>query len=407
MTRRGLLRAELRRDLGRDLWLALVVALGVAAGTLVLALHAGADRLLMIWLPAGDRSLTAESPRVALGGLGAKLDDAMVTELRGLPAVERVVPRMALRVPAMSAYRGAFFGQQLELTIEIAAEGVDEAALLPNLFPGERFAWQPGQPLPVCLSEGLLAIYNTTFAPSRGLPHLDQRLVQGFELPVAIGASMVAPSSPDTQNMTARVVCVSPNAMLAGLTIPLAAVRELNRRHGADSSSYSSLTVIARSADALPTLEHEIEKRGLRLGEGAEETARRWSRLVQVSSLSLLGVVGCLLLLAGALIAEAFGGSLRARARESQLLRALGATDAFLIGQVAAEAAVIGTVGAALGISVAFGLAPAVNHAVLRAGIDLPVPLLAFRWATLLLPMLCGLLAACGGAAIAVLRTRD
>ncbi len=398
--------AGLRRDLARTVGLALAVAVGVATASLVLALHAGAQAALSRWVPAVDRSLTVEPPRLGLGGLGARLDDVAVGRLRGLPGVERVIPRMIVRVPAMSQYHGAFFGRRLDLAVEIAAEGVEASALSDALSPEERFSWKPGAVLPACVSEGLLAIYNVSFAPMRGLPALDARLLRGFELPVTIGASLVGTPSTSAESLTVRIVCVAPDAMIAGLTLPLEAARELNRRHGVDAESYSSATIVARAPEALPELERGVTELGLRVDETAQATGRRLGRALQLVTLAFVSLSVLMLALAVGLVALSFASSLHARAGEQRLLRALGATRSFLARQGAVEAVVIGALGAGLGLVLAVGCSPLVQSLAAGAGFPGSGPVLRFTLVAVVGPAALGVASPCVGAALAALGSR-
>lgn len=399
--------AGLRRDLWRSLGLAASVGVGTAIAALVLAISSGAGRALERWFPAGDRTLTVLAPRFKLGALSPRLDDDAVARLRALPLVESVTPRLLLRAPALTVYRGLFFGQQLNLAIEIAAEGVPAAAVAEGLFAGERFAWEGHGVLPACISDGLLAIYNDTFAPSRGLPHLDARLLQGFELPVTVGASLLgsaggsAGGSADgsAEALTVRIVCVSPRALLAGLTLPLEAVKALNARHGQGDgarSSLSSVEVVAQTSRALPALAAAIDAAGLRVEQRTQGLPLRIGRGVQAATWALLAVAIVALALAMALVAQGFAWSIRARAPELRLLRALGATDAFWWRQLSLEATAIGLGGGLFGLLLA-------RLAGLALGPALPLPqLLAFSLASWLVPLVLALAAALGGAAVAL-----
>ena len=405
MTRFGLVRANLKRGGMRVLGLSLAVSVGVAASAVVLTLENDAQRLLSAWSPAGDRSLTVEPPRATLAGFSQTLNDAALTRLRALSDVERAIPRMSLRAPAISEYRGSFFGTNLALTVEIAAEGVAEDAMAPALFPGEQFSWREGLPIPACISQELVRLYNSTFAPARSLPFLDSLLLRGFELPLMVGASMVGAKSSRPEALVARIVCVSPDAMLAGLTLPLAAVRAMNLRQGLDGDTYSSVTLIARSSADLSTLETAVVDAGFRIGE-AQATGRRLSRAIAVSTEILWFVVSLILVLAIALVAIAFQGDLRARAAELRLLRALGATTAFLALQSGAEAVCIGSMGSILGVAAAALVGTLAPLGLQHVGVQLPIALPPIDWRAALMAFFMGPLAAVSGAAIAAWQTR-
>ena len=106
--------------------------------------------------------------------------------------------------------------------VEVAVLGVERSFVAHDLPAGEGFEWMGQGPVPACVSDRLLAIYDTTFAPTRGLPYLTPSAILGFTLPVTVGRSLVASSGPGpAETVSMRLCCVSPRALLAGVTVPL------------------------------------------------------------------------------------------------------------------------------------------------------------------------------------------
>ncbi len=400
MTRASFLWRTLRSDATEVVLLAVALAIGVAAICLFGTLGVGLQRTLQRLFPAADRTLTVVPPKLALGGLSAKLDDAMVDRLRGLPGVSAASPRMLLRAPAVSFYQGNFFGHTLNFAVEIAAEGVEPATLQADLPAGESFEDRPGAVIPACISDRLLAIYNGTFAPARNLPQLSPKLLLGFELPVTIGRTFFDSGSGMTEAVVARVACVSPRALLAGLTLPLETVKRLNRAHGQDASTYTSVSLVAASPANLERLRREVSDLGLAIDD-SDGGLRALGRATGIGSLVLLLLGALLVLLAVASIGQALTLSVRSRTAEIGLLRALGATPGDVAGWVLAQAAVIGLSGGALGIALAAAVELMLRGAVARSLFAAPVPiddLLAFNPSVACLSLAVGVLAALVGA---------
>jgi putative ABC transport system permease protein len=234
----------------------------------------------------------------------------------------------------------------------------------------------------------LLALYDTTFAPTRGLPYLTPSAILGFTLPVTVGRSLVAASGPGpAETVSARLACVSPRALLAGLTVPLEVVRAWNRRAGVDAETYSAVALTVAAADQLPALEEAVR----RMGFAIDDSERRGASLAGEAAAVFTLVLGLLSLLITALAALGISQSLtlavRARRREIGLLRALGATPGDAARLVLWEAAALGLAGGLL------GLGSAVAAATLADRVALGLFLMAAALGLALLSALAGALA--------------
>ena len=359
---------NLRRDLGSSLLLSLAVASGVGALIFFVALGRGVTRELRRLFPEAARTVEVIPAHVRLGGLlGGRLDDAAVARLAAIPGVHSASRKMMLRAAASSIYRGSFFGTPLDLAVEIAAVGVEPGLVAPDLLPGESFSVRPGAPIPACVSDRLLALYNTTFAPSRGLPPLAPSLLAGFTLPVTIGRSLVAPiGSGPVETVPIRIVCVSPRALLAGLTVPLEVVRSWNLRRGLDAESYSSVALAVAAEDELPAVVEAVQAMGFSVDESERTGARAAGGAAALVTLVLELLAWLVTGLAAAGIGQALTATVRSRRREIGLLRALGATPWEAAGLVLWEAAVIGLCGGILGVALGLLAAVGIDRIALR-----------------------------------------
>ncbi len=314
--------------------------------------------------PADALTIEVVPPQVALGSLfgGGQLDEVALGRLRTLPGVADVFAKLPLRVPALSAYNGNFFGKHLEVFFDIIAVGVD--ARLLSADARQPFSdWGPDAAIPVLVNRRLLEIYNRSFAPSRGLPKLTDSMLVGFQFPCAFGKSFVGgaqSSSPIDTRL--QIVGLSERALLGGVTMPLESVRRINRALGQDASTYGAVVLRATTPDRVPALVAAV--RGM--GYGIDESERRLSQQVGAAiavvtlTLGLLSVL--ITMLAAVNIAHAMYASVRERRREIGILRSVGATRGDVRNLLLAEAALLGALGGTVGLLIGRGAAWAADR---------------------------------------------
>lgn len=339
----------LRRDL-RGLWLSLIgVAAGVGALLFFLAAGLGTGELLRTRiLPVDARLVEVVPPSVSLGLFGkVELDDRKVEELVALPGVEAAYRKMRVRVPAVSRYDGNFFGRRMRMGVEIVAEGVE-----PAFFEGAGELGDLGEEVvPVVLSPRLLEIYNESFARERGLPRLGEKLLVGFEFPLELGRSFVGDDHGKRLAIRGRVVGFSQRAMLQGVSLPLETARRLNERMGVDATRYSAVVLQAVDAGQVPAIMEKVRELGLEIDDSERQLSQRVGAAVAIATgmLSLLGLLICAL--ASVNIALSLGASVRSRAREFGIFRAVGATSGDIAALVLGEAVAVGGLGGLLGVT--------------------------------------------------------
>ena len=331
------------------------VAVGVGALVFFVALGLGVGRVVREKVFPVDTSLVEVVPSaLTLGLLGGALDEREVERLQGLPGVARAYRKMTVRVPAVTIYDGDFFGQRLRMGLEVLAVGVDPGLVQRDVPGGDFSDHGPGQPIPAVLSSRLLEIYNKSFAPARALPQLSAAMLIGFGFPVELNRSYVARTGGGpTTSARAQVVGISDRGLLAGLTIPLATAQRINRESHADADTYSAVTLEAADPSRVPELVAAVKAMGHRVDDQERRLAENAGAAVAITTLSmaLLSVLICLL--AGFNIAHALSASVRARARELGVMRAVGASRGDVASLVLAEALVLGVAGSVLGTAAA------------------------------------------------------
>jgi ABC-type lipoprotein release transport system permease subunit len=350
------------------------VALGIGCLVFFLALGKGLQRVVHDVFPVSAREVEVVVPQLAFGSLlgEQKIDDAMVARLRKLRSVSAAYPKMSLRIPAVTRYNGLFFGREIHMGLEIVGTG-----LMPELVGADSHApfedAGPGKPIPVIVNRRLLELYNKVFAPQRGLPRLTDSMLIGFQIPIELGRSYIAGKTlPNMLEGSMQLVGFSDRATLAGVSLPLAAVKRINQHFGADAESYSSVLLRAQNADDVPELAAAVKKMGLEIDETERSRALQIGAAVELVTLALSLLAGLITCLAAVNTMQAFYASVRERTREIGVLRAVGATRGDVAAVVLAEAAATGLTGGVFGIALARAVAALLDR-VSRTGLpDFP-----------------------------------
>jgi putative ABC transport system permease protein len=331
------------------------VALGTGCLVLFLALGAGLQSAVDEVFPVSTREVEVVVPQLAIGNLlgEQKIDDALVQKLRGVRGVAAAYPKMQLRVPAVTRYNGLFFGREIRMGLEVVATG-----LMPELVgPDARMPFDDrgeDQPIPVVANRRLLELYNKVFAPQRNLPQITESMLVGFQIPVELGRSWVVSSAlPGSQQTSMQVVGFSERATLAGVSMPLNAIRRINRKYGADADTYSSVLVRAQSADDVGEVVAGVKRLGLEIDDTERRNAVQIGTAVGIATLALSLLAALITGLAAVNTMQAFYASVRERTREIGVLRAVGATRGDVAAVVLVEAAATGLAGGLVGVGLA------------------------------------------------------
>jgi putative ABC transport system permease protein len=368
VTSGGLLRLA-RLSLSRDRRGAALSAFGVGVGisslVFFVALGMGVGRVVRERVFPLDAALVdVVPPTLSLGNIlgGGKLDASTVQRLGALPGVAAVHPKMNVRVPAVTRYEGSFFGSQLRMGLEVLAVGVDADLVARDVQLGDFSDLGSGKPIPGVISRRVLEIYNKSFAPARKLPQISPQMVLGFTFPIEFNRSFVAaaPPGPVTEGQI-QVVGVSDRALLAGITIPLETARRLNKAAGADAETFTGVTLQAADPGAVPRLVDDVKAMGLQVDDQERRLAQNAGAAVTLttSAMALLSVLICLI--AAINIAQALSASVRARAREIGVMRAVGASRADIRNLLLTEAGTVGLLGGCAGTLAAWAVAKGVD----------------------------------------------
>ena len=305
------------------------------------------------------------------GLLGSQgLDDVTLQRLVRLPGVVGVYPRRAVRVPLGAEGGTRFFGKHMYT--DLVAEGVDER-LLAKHVSADLLKWQPGEAIPIVVSEQLVALYNQSVAPALGFPGVAKDVLVGFELDLIIGRSYMLGSAgaKKIDKVRAKIVGVSPYGMRVGATLPLPVVDWMEREFRSEQSppEWTSAWLEADSAEHLGALATAVTRFGLRVNE--DERAVADAITVAALAVGLLGAT--ILLLAALAVGQAFAAQLVERRADIALLRAIGATPRRLVTWIVGQALIVIALGVVLGAAVAALLASALDARLQQWVSELPL----------------------------------
>ena len=403
--------SRVRRDLGRSLSTMGVAALGTTAGiaalAFFLALGAGMRELVLERIfPVGRIEVAppASSAGALLTFLGAVqpngIDAQTVAELRALPGVRAVFPKMLLSFPSSGRGGRALLGHDIG-TGEMIVDGIDPGLVRPDLSPDAVFADQSqldslracrsdadcaapelcdlplspdGGPLTpgVCahavtavVSPYLVQVFDGAIAPAHRLPPVGSLLLRhahGLVLEWDLGRAGLGQARQGRQRRVhARIVGVSPQAVDLGFTVPLDVAQRLNREFAGPEAAelFTSVSLLVRHAADTGAVTDGVERMGLVVKtSGAEQMGLLVAMITAILALTAVIVV----LIAALNIAHVFFARIAERRGEIGLMRALGATRNDVRALVIAEAAFVGVVSSVLGIALARAAAVLVDR---------------------------------------------
>ena len=106
-------------------------------------------------------------------GRDHSFSDADIEEIKKQKGIEDAAPLMANKFLVK-----ATGGNRIPFTADMFLEAIDEK-FIDTVPPG--FTWKPGQELiPFIISSDYLELYNTVFAPSRGLPQISEKSISAI-----------------------------------------------------------------------------------------------------------------------------------------------------------------------------------------------------------------------------------
>ena len=350
--------ADLRSRWVRGLALVLAIAVGCAVLTLIATAALSIRRVIVQDVieafPANEISVQQKQLSLfyfKIGNFAAPLGAAAKERIEAIEGVVESRPELLCTFPAVIRVRA--FGS--DFVTETCIFGVSRPMVACALKPDETFAHAASaEVVPAVISKALLDLFNTGFAPTRGLPKLDESLVLGLEVDLYLGVSTMSSDQTKARKVRVRIVGISPRVSLVGVSVPAGYASEWNAwYHGeeAEPSQYHRLTVSVRSPRDTERVAAAIEAMGYEVSSRKRES-ERLNDIVRLLDLLVAALSVAVALLTAVGVANAAALNTAERMGWIGLLRACGATRlevvVLLVGESAVVAAAGGLVGAGL-----------------------------------------------------------
>ncbi len=382
----------------------------------------------------------------AEGGLfgGTRLNDATVEELRGVPGVRGVYPKLRLTFPARASGGKELMGKNFYT--ELIADGIPERVVTDLPDPSRFRDWEGGEvtcdagcpdgsvcgegarcvkqtctppqrdrdgaaaadpcpgksycaadtrqcelPIPVIANPRLLEIYNgsvhTAMKGSKGalaqVPRLSTTALEGLHFNVTFGKSFIGSAARgEPIERRCELVGFSDKAITLGVTMPIGYVQRFNGTFGSEErGDYHSLLIETSNNEAVvPVAAYVTDRLNLALDD-KYENAQKAGLIITIIT-AIFSLISIVIVTIAAInITHTFLMVIAERRREIGLLRALGATRPNISAMILCEAVVVGALGGALGCGLGLGVAAGADAAFARFVQDFPFkPDTLFAW---------------------------
>jgi len=290
---------------------------------------------------------------------GSVLSDAFLAKIQGLPGVREIHPYMSVQIPvqALIDLSKLFPLLNIRYRTDLVCVGAPYS-MIKNDIQGKEFQkkwlnWKPGQPLPILVPNVLLDAYNQSMADANGLPKITkdlQKMMIGAHAQIFFGQSSFK-TIPGFMVETGELVGFTDNVPSLALIIPLGAARFYNGKfRGQDSDKeYIYCFIEVKDHDSVITVSDKVKKWGF-----VVETEKSLSLEIQNLRNNVNMVIAALqwVILGMSIIAIAFSTVIATlnRTEYYRILRVLGASKAFITFTIIIKYALIGWLGATLGM---------------------------------------------------------
>ncbi|MCB1053166.1 MAG: FtsX-like permease family protein [Acidobacteria bacterium] len=313
--------------------------------------------------------------RVQAPGAKSEIDAESQGHLAEIPGVEALWPIYYARTPV--DVEGSFLGQTFGGSVIV--QGFDPQWLTSE-YPGDALKWQPDQPIPVVLSSQLLAMYNTGYAKSQGLPELSAAAVKNrkFDLLAGSGAKQTS--------FKCQIVGFS-NKVGIAICIPIDAFRAIHEQVTGKMPNPVQVVLNIRDLAQVDSVRQNVEALDLSIQE-ANPLVQKLVQLeasLQWISLGFLAVIGFLVAI---YINLSSNHLFQLKRRDYALCRAMGMSRSRLRALVLFELILL----VLLDLLIGFGLAWSVGLALMDhfspiltqwVGFDFSVQFYPLLWAQL------------------------
>jgi hypothetical protein len=251
-----------------------------------------------------------------------------------------------------------------QVVFESPVYGISPAYVREDLAAPGEFTYTPeADEVPALVSEDLLAVFNASYAGTRGLPQLSAESVRKLPIELTVGrAVFFGHNFAEPAKARVRVIGTSRKVTTVGLNIPLEWVVAWNRRF-LGARYKDRLTRVILEADSPEGAEHvaaEAEKLGYLVRTGRDAVRRL---IVIERAILAAGTVlgGSVTALAAVSVGALMLLSVNERRQWIGLLRALGAGRGTVYQVVLLESALVTAVSALAGLGAAVAAGGALN----------------------------------------------
>lgn len=338
---------------------ALAISIGIASLALLLALSEGLKQAIYQNI-AGNGPLTqiTVQPKNDKKGIIRFLpgDTSAALTPEALQKIEKTRHVTA-------AYPEMIYGNISSIQINVLGQGFQSDTMIfgvPYEFieqdlPGQKSIWKnPKLPYPAVISRKILDLYNFTVAPTNSLPNFTEKDVSGTMVTILPDQSTFFPQlGTADKTVSVKIEGFSEKTSLLGITLPIAAVRDLNKQRDPNyQEHYLRFYVQVDAAANVSEVRDEIEKLGFSATSNVEEVkALEDNFKVVTAGLGLISLI--ILLVSGLMIANTFFAAVAERRHEIGIFRAVGATRGDVQKVFLTEAAILGAAGGFAGIIIA------------------------------------------------------
>lgn len=294
---------------------------------------------------------------------GSAFDDKAVDKIRNLKseAGGSLVKAVHRELPASFpvSISGNLFG--FEYGSDVAMVGVDPSLVESDISPDE-FKYVPGKPLPVLVPQGILDMYNMSFALSNNLPELSEKAIVGRRFRMHPGVSSLTSSPLSRGKPMPPVWCyvagLTKADTLMGISTPIEFVQKLNRVFDPDSkkAEYSRLYVDVSDGRYISAVKSAIKAMGYEV-DAKSGSAERLMGYVSMGQMFFAMLAAVILLSSCMTIFNSYRMSLIKRTGEFGLYSCLGASRRDILAMILLEAVMLGIVSGLMGVLIGGGVA--------------------------------------------------
>jgi hypothetical protein len=257
---------------------------------------------------------------------GARITPETAEEFRSMPEVEHVFPQLSAAFPVSADFQMESVGAGF--TTDIILFGADFELVgdkaVPRIVEAARNADPPR--VPVLISEYFLDAYNLGLAESSGMPKLSRSAIHGVEFDLLLGESTIGlgESAAAPRIVPAKIVGLTPNPLLFGVTMPIDGLREYNRIYAPEKKeAYAALHVDAVDPEGITAIREKAQEK--KLGFSAQaDVLERYLRVVGSIEGLLIGALAIVLALSAIGVFTTMAAVIRDQRPRWGLYRATG-----------------------------------------------------------------------------------